>query len=45
VNLVERYRNTPELEDLRREIGKMLLSEKVVDENRVWPEKPASRKQ
>ena len=42
VNVIERYRGTPQHEDLRREVGKMLLTEKIVGENRVWPEKPGS---
>jgi len=43
VNLIERYRGSPELEDLRREVGRMLLSEKIADENRLWPGKTNSR--
>jgi hypothetical protein len=39
VDLIARYRGTPQLDDLRREVGKMLLAEKMTDENRLWPEK------
>jgi len=40
VDLIGRYRGTPGLEDLRREVGKMLQNEKAADENRIWPERP-----
>ena len=39
VDLIDRYRGRPELEDLRREVGKMLQNEKAADENRIWPER------
>jgi len=42
VDLIERYRGRPELEDLRREVGRMLLAQKVADENRLWPPTEAS---
>ena len=44
VNLIERYRGTPQHKDLRREVGKMLMTEKIVGENRVWPEKPVAQR-
>jgi arylsulfatase A-like enzyme len=42
VDLIDRYRGRPELEDLRREVGKMLLAQKVADENRLWPDRAES---
>jgi len=45
VDLIDRYRATPELADLRREVGKMLQNEKAADDNRIWPEKPGDGKQ
>jgi hypothetical protein len=44
VDLIARYRGTPELDDLRREVGKMLRAEKATDENRLWPPPRGNRK-
>jgi len=41
VDLIARYRGTPQLDDLRREVGRMLEAEKATDENRLWPENAA----
>jgi arylsulfatase A-like enzyme len=38
-DLIDRYRGTPELRDLRLEVGRMLREEKAADENRLWPGK------
>ncbi len=36
-NLIDQYRNTKELEQFRHEVGRVLLNQKLTEENRIWP--------
>ncbi len=36
-NLIDRYRNTKELQQFRHEVGRVLLNEKLAEESRIWP--------
>lgn len=36
-NLIAEYRDSPEIAELRREIGRLVLNQKLTEENRIWP--------